>query len=132
MKKRIFTIIMVFSLLCTMCISASAASKTGETAPMGTSGILTTSARLIISLIQAEALTTSGSDDLSILRTTVNYTYTNTMDQTATMSASGYSAAIVAPDNMHIVQSQVSATSHHSVLGGSEWGNWYCSLYESR
>lgn len=132
MKKRLLSLFLVLAMVCAMSVSASAIVEEVGYSSNGTSGDARCVAKLILSLYQAEALSSSGAVDASKFRTTVSFTYTDEMDQEATMSDSGYSVALVEPDDMKAVQSYVHALSHHRLLGGIEWGSWSCTLSDSR
>lgn len=86
-----------------MSISASADTASGYTSG-GTRGSVTTRAYLTMTPLDADATTSSGAYDSSILRTTVNFTYINSYDHVATVSDSGYSAAVLLPMTLKMQQ----------------------------
>lgn len=131
MKKRILSFILVFALLCSMSICASAASWNGNTSG-GSRGTVTTSATLYVYSEHAVASTSSGAYDHGILATTVRFHYTNTLNQFATKTASGHASASAYPSDMKDIFSAISADSEHDVNGGSEWGSWHWELSATR
>lgn len=130
MKKRIISLILVIALMSAMCLSASAASKTGSTSG-GTDGILNATIELYRYPLFATASTTIGSVNTVTLITTCTFEYVNKFDHTSTLSKTGSSVATVQPSDIKNAASGISARSQHTVNGGALWGSWSSSLSET-
>lgn len=131
MKRKILCFVLVFALMCAICIGASAASVTGYTSG-GKRGRLTTTASLYVYSEHAVATTSSGANNHDILATTVRFHYTNTFNQLSTDSKSGHASASSYPTDMKDIFSAISANSEHAVRGEDDWGNWEYDLSATR
>ena len=128
MKKRIFAILLaaLFCVAVTGSAFAYSTSRTGTTSG-GTSGLANTRAELSVGTSTASASTWSGAGSGATLRTSLIYYYTNHLSQSLSCSNAGGSSTTCT----NSYNNGTSATSQHSVNGGSRWGNWSTSLSAS-
>lgn len=128
MKKRLFAIFMaaLFCLAVTSSAFAQTAYRSGTTSG-GSKGVANTRAELSVGTATATATTWSGAGSGATLRTSIIYYYLNNVSQNLSTSSAGSASA--GCTNQY--NRGTSATSQHSVTGGSSWGNWSTSLSAS-
>lgn len=122
MKKRILSLILVFALLCTMSIGASAATvSTREPSGGGSDGHLNVTATLSANSNTAYASTRVGTNDNVELYTTLNYYFWNYAGHEQGTGTSGTTyVELLCP----IAGRGRRATSTHEMRGEENWGNW--------
>lgn len=122
MKKRFLSLILVFALMCTMSICASAATVTKRgPSSGGDDGNLIVTATLSANSNKAYASSRVGATNNVQLFTTMNYYYWNIAGHEQAVSTSGTTyVELICP----IAGMGRRATSTHELRGGEYWGNW--------
>lgn len=129
MKKRILSFVLVFALVCSMSIGASAASvsKTGKTSGGQIEGLVT-SATLEVYTDHAVANTGCEADSGFTIITAVRFYYMDANNAEKSVSNSGRTTASAYKPAFPATPNGIRGESDHYVYTNAVWGNWGCHL----
>ena len=130
MKKRIFSVALVFALVCSLSISAFAGSafEDGFTDSITDGGTLYCQARLDVDSSRAYATTTNDQYFIFMCHTVATiYCLDDNGDEVPYTDQGSGSVSVAG-----VPARGVRGGSHHLVSGGSTYGAWSCTLYANK
>ena len=122
MKKRIISLVLAIVLVCTMCLSASAASYTGLT-----SANKQATATLNVGANAASASTQCVGATSSMIGTYLEFYYYNTLNEETFKIGAGSTSAAAQPNDIKPAGA-IRAFSNHVIDGGDTIGTWRYSM----